>query len=346
MIAEAAKRLVAGEEGAEVVEYLRRELRMSAERGGRTYSVNSLKTYVSHTKSRVVDADCRNPHCDFGPLLAFAEPEVTEFLVAPLKRQLELQRRHRAHPSWSDEAEEALASLRLLPANMDSFHITEREVRQIKRWDKGNMRERMANVVVVDDGEALLARAVEMLRCAKPSDSYVTLLAPLLLVSGRREIEVLNVCSGRAAFEKVGERAVRFTGQCKTKCSEGVAPFIIPLLCEADVFVAALSALREKRGDLSGVNNAQIHVLMNGHFTPAYLTQAFPMLPVGCKWHLLRSLYLQFVNHCFTHTMAVNFLGKQILGHFDEAESLRYVSTRVDGIESLKGTFGRLVASP
>ena len=46
MIAEAAKRLMAGVDGAEVVEFLRRELLSSAEKGRRDYSVNSLKTYV------------------------------------------------------------------------------------------------------------------------------------------------------------------------------------------------------------------------------------------------------------------------------------------------------------
>ena len=40
--------------------------------------------------------------------------------------------------------------------------------------------------------------------------------------------------------------------------------------------------------------------------------------------------------------MAVNFLGKRVLGHFDESESLRYVSTRLDGMEALKGAFGEL----
>ena len=40
--------------------------------------------------------------------------------------------------------------------------------------------------------------------------------------------------------------------------------------------------------------------------------------------------------------MAVNFLGKRILGHFDESESLRYVSTRIDGMDALKGSFGPL----
>jgi len=220
-------------------------------------------------------------------------------------------------------------------------------VRAIKRADKRNLHARMGNVVVIGDGAALLARAEELLRSATPKDGYVALVAPLLLVSGRREIEILNVCTGRASFEKVGERSVLFTGQAKTKCSEGAA-YVIPLLVEAGVFLHAVSALKQKRGDAwKGFSNHAIHQSMSGLFTPAYLRQAFPMLPEeGCKWHLLRSLYLQFVNTCFAHTMAVNFLGKRVLGHFDESESLRYVSTRVDGMEALKGAFGELSLPP
>ena len=84
---------------------------------------------------------------------------------------------------------------------------------------------------MIGDGAALLARAEELLRSATPKEGYVALVAPLLLVSGRREIEILNVCTGRASFEKVGERSVLFTGQAKTKSSEGAA-YVIPLLVE------------------------------------------------------------------------------------------------------------------
>lgn len=348
MITDAAKMLLAGREGSEVVEHLRRQLQASAERGGRPYSVATLKTYVSQTRSKVLVADYRNPRCDFSTLQPFAhEPDVVAFLAAPLRVQLELKRRHRAHPdafpSWPDDAEEALQGLALLPSNMATFKITEREVRAIKLSDRRSLRQRMENVVVVRDGAALLARAEALLRSATPSDGYVCLVAPLLLVSGRREIEVLNVCTGRASFEKVGERTVLFTGQAKTKCSEGAPPYVIPLLIGADAFLHAVSVLRTKRGDAwDGLPNDAIHQSMSGFFSPAYLRQAFPMLPEGCKWHLLRSLYLQCVNTCYEHTMAVNLLAKRVLGHFDETESLRYVSTRVDGMEGLKHAFGEL----
>jgi hypothetical protein len=302
---------------------------------------------VSSAKRLVLEAEFRNPHCDFSPLMAAAGTDASDvavFISAPLKQQLEIQRRHRhrQQPCWSDEAEDALQSTPLLPANMASFHITEREVRSIKRRDKSNLRERMADVTVVADGQALLARATELLRSAAKTDGYGTLLAPLLLASGRREVEILNVCSGRSCFQKVGGRSVLFTGQAKTKCSEGAPAFVIPLLCEADTFLSALTALQAKRGDLSHLDNQQIHTLMNSCFTPSQLHAVFPMLPVGSKWHLLRSLYLQYVHHCYVHPMAVNHLAKRILGHFDEAESLRYVSTRVDGMDAMKGAFGPL----
>ena len=352
MVNAAAKMLLAGEEGADVVDFLRAELAASAERGGRPFSFATLKTYVSHAKARVVAADYRNPECDFSALRPFADEDVAAFLSAPLKQQLELKRRLRAHPdafpSWPEEAIEALQGLELLPRNMNTFKLAEREVRAIKRVDKRNLHARMGNVVVIGDGAALLARAEELLRSATPKEGYVALVAPLLLVSGQREIEILNVCTGRASFEKVGERSVLFTGQAKTKCCEGAPAYAIPLLVEADVFLHALSALKQKRGDAwIGFSNHAIHKSMSGFFTPAYLRQAFPMLPEeGCKWHLLRSLYLQYVNTCFEHTMAVNFLGKRVLGHFDESESLRYVSTRVDGMEALKGAFGELSLPP
>ena len=93
------------------------------------------------------------------------------------------------------------------------------------------------------DGAALLARAEELLRSATPRDGYVALVAPLLLVSGRREIEILNVCTGRASFERVGARSVLFTGQAKTKCCEGAPAYVIPLL---DNIVTFKNRLDEK----------------------------------------------------------------------------------------------------
>ena len=152
---------------------------------------------------------------------------------------------------------------------------------------------------------------------------------------------MLAACAGRSTFTKVGDTTVLFKGQCKTKGGDAEA-YVIPLLCGADVFTKGMDALRRKRGDLTGMTNEEIHKRMTGLFTQASLRQVFPMLPEGCKWHTLRSLYLQYVNVLYTHTMAINRLGKLCLGHFDENESVRYLSTRVDGMDAEKGSFGDL----
>ena len=150
MIAEAAKKLRAGEDGLDVVEFLRVQLQASANRDGKdSYSTNTLKTYVSNVKSMALteyESDCRNPHCDLAALKGVADnadkDDVDAFVVAPLKVQLEIQRRHRANPTWSDEAEDALASLQLVKDSVASFAISKREVRWIKRKDKANMQAR------------------------------------------------------------------------------------------------------------------------------------------------------------------------------------------------------------
>eukprot|EP00966_Prymnesium_polylepis_P212605 4924416-Prymnesium_polylepis.1 len=161
---------------------------------------------------------------------------------------------------------------------MLSFKITEREIRTIKRNAKMNLRERMSNVIVVEDGAALLEQATQILKSATHTDTYAVLLASLCLVSGRRLIEVLNTCSGRSRFEKRGQRSVLFTGQAKTKHTEGGAPYIIPLVCDADDFLHGVACLMRKRGDLSGLTNDEIHIKMNGIFLPENLQRVFPAL--------------------------------------------------------------------
>ena len=81
---------------------------------------------------------------------------------------------------------------------------------------------------------------------------------------------------------------------------------------------------------------------MTGLFTQEALRQVFPRLPGGCKWHTLRSLYLQYVNVLYNHSMAINRLWKLCLGHFDENESVRYLSTRIDRMDAEKGRLGAL----
>ena len=48
------------------------------------------------------------------------------------------------------------------------------------------------------------------------------------------------------------------------------------------------------------------------------------------------------MNTLYIHSVAINRLGKLCLGHFDENESVRYLSTSIDGLEAMKGRLGAL----
>ena len=326
---------MAGEDGAQVVAGFRS-----------LYSVQSLATVVCTLKRRVLAVGYDCPLFDsvkesIAPLRAFAhEPGVAEYLEADLLTQVNHQRAHRSHPSWSAEAEAALAAIKLLPPSIESFRVSQEETVEIKSQKAAALERRLQNVLVVSDAGRLLEQMDALLRAASAGDPYCYLVGALLLASGRREIEIMNVCSGRARFEARGERTVFFTGQAK-KPTESVG-YVVPLLCDSALFLRGLALLQEKRGDVSALDNAQLKRKMNGGLTSIHLRRAFPTLPDAAHYHTLRSLYFHFVDVLYTHTFAYNELARLLLGHGRREESHAYTAVRLDGIDHLKGTFGAL----
>ena len=91
-LAAAARALVEGEPGAEVVRTLQT----------RHTTLHSLQKALSNVRAILVDGGHRPPEYDTAPLRA-AMPDAAEvraFLDAPLREQLKIQRAHRANPTW------------------------------------------------------------------------------------------------------------------------------------------------------------------------------------------------------------------------------------------------------
>ena len=182
---------------------------------------------------------------------------------------------------------------------------------------------------------------MDVLLRATEADPYSHIVAGLLLASGRREIEIMNVCSGRARFEPHGDRSVWFEGQAKKPTTEA-SGYVVPLLCDSGLFFNALEVLKSKRGDVSGLTNAQLKRKMNGNLTSMQLRRAFPTLPDGAHYHTLRSLYFHFVDRLYVHTFAYNELARLLLGHGSRDQSHPYTAVRLEGVDALKGTLGVL----
>eukprot|EP00966_Prymnesium_polylepis_P020806 478859-Prymnesium_polylepis.1 len=84
------------------------------------------------------------------------EPEILAFLTAPLKKQCQIQRDHKIDPTWSEDAEEELANVQLLPKNLEGFHLTKSESVKLKRLKAANLKQKNRSVITVKEGEKVL----------------------------------------------------------------------------------------------------------------------------------------------------------------------------------------------
>jgi hypothetical protein len=281
------------------------------------------------------------------PLSRFVqdEPEILEFFTAPLKKQCQIQKDHEINPTWSEDAEKALANVQLLPPNMKDFHLTKSELVKLKRTKAQNLTEKNRSVITVQEGEKVLRLVTAMLDTSTPSDGYARLLCCLAAVSGRRKTEIL---SPRSEFEAVegSSTMTLFTGQLKTKNEDDDLEYVIPLLCPYQTFKRGLDCLRAKQKDnygledLAALTNEAIGDKYN--FIKRDLSRGAvpPFAPFEIKD--LRSFYAACVFKCYVCPHTFNATACQILGHRDIQESLHYSNVRVEELGALEGSLGPL----
>eukprot|EP00966_Prymnesium_polylepis_P242407 5605874-Prymnesium_polylepis.2 len=323
---EAFERLIRGEKGSDIVKSLRPH-----------FATNTLKRYACELKKRALDAGLRHPEFNDSALRKYENEEgIKQFLDAPIKAQLYLQKRHAKNKSWSKGAERALASLKILPDNLKSLKVTKGETDKIKRDQRATRRHKLLNVVRVHLADQLLQLAQTTLENASVNNTYVELCCSLAIVSGRRSTELLNQ---RSSFSQNGKWTCWFEGQLK-KPPGAPNAYSIPLLVKPATFINAMAILRQKQGQIGDLTNEEVSALYNGSFKPERMARFMPILH---KFHFTRTLYAQFVHHLFDHTIAYNALLCSILGHDHEKESIEYSSATLEDIDHLKRSYGPLV---
>ena len=129
----------------------------------------------------------------------------------------------------------------------------------------------------------------------------------------------------------------------------------MPILCPYEVFANGLKALRLKQGAKQSKNvqdltpkqitkryAGQIRTALKGTVKPPRKREIL-LIPVSCKVHDLRALYMSFVYECFTWMDDTFQRGAmRILGHSCLQESLSYGRIRLSEAEALRGKFGDL----
>ena len=144
------------------------------------------------------------------------------------------------------------------------------------------------------------------------TDSYIDITLGLMILTGRRPIEILKT----ATFTKVEEPYhVCFEGQAKTRGREdGDRPYNIPVLTNVDIVLNALERLRVLR-DFSEVDHREIHNRVSKTLNEKFKRHYGKLLP-QCKPTHVRSLYALISYQVFSsERRSFDSYAASILGH-------------------------------
>ena len=295
--------------GEEVMEWLRSKCSTTA----------SLSCTMSRIRGEYMKA-VPVPPCVEEAMSPFrgAEKGVASFLSLSLSEMVKTQREHRSSPEWSEAAEEALASLKLLPPNVEEMKLSHRELVSLKRRREETVLHKQEQLCHVRGAAAWLHHAIALARTSTPDMPFPRLAIPLLLLSGRRTTELMN---GRSSFLPLGRATTCFfSGQIKKRGQDG-GGYEIPLLCDYSIFVNALAVLRSKQG-----GEVLDSVECNNRYAQALRAGVGTVFPFAACPHTLRAVYASFCYHLYSSEVTFNRAAMRILGHEKLEVSLSYNS--------------------
>lgn len=300
----------------------------------------SLLNYVSRVRRMVLDADDpRRFHPDRAAALAAFRRRLggtdvdaqcrargLDFLASSLQRQRKIARLHRkralcmGHP----EVDELFRQIRLLPANMDSFHVPAAVADSCRRQGVRRTIRKNEGVLLVPEASAHLDRAVALLDTCSMRTSVSAIGFALLLVSGRRMAEIFN---GRSRFSAgPNAQSAIFDGQLKR---DDPQPYAIPLLCTFASFSRGWAVLLEKLGD-ARLSNNEVHTRYASNLNRAIKRKLFvpDASSHDCRRFYIRAVYEGYAYESET-SYTFNRVAMAFLGHSSLEESLKYNTVRL-----------------
>lgn len=345
VINEIAQKLVNGTRGDMAMQELR----------DRGYRLSSLNSISSRIRSAVL-ASCEPP--DYSTLQAQAalEHTVTAFLAMSKSDQLSVQRSvasGTASEPWSDAARQALLRLRFLPANMDSFKLTQAEYVDLKRArEMAQLKKNVAGTIAVPNPAALLDQLTTLLETATAQRSLPELAFPILLATGRRLSAVMSF--GSTWQPHPNPTYATFSGILKKRgASSRTAD--IPLLVPFATLEIGIRALRERQ-TLNAATRRKGHlpraigctVDIKKRYSPSFnralkAGRAMPLLPKCKEVKDLRAMYASFIYLLYESPSTLAGTCLTALVHTALKDSLSYNHIKVADDPSLRGKCGKLI---
>jgi len=230
-----------------------------------------------------------------------------------------------------EELNNIMRTFKLLPDNMISFKMNNEDSLNSGKHKKIALLQRNRFSINIVNAEHLLQIQIDILQ--NGSKNKVDEILALLLVSGRRETEILN---GKSVFEQIPNMPyhVNFTGVLKKKTNPlldtAQIKITIPLLCNSSVFILAFNRMRlSQNNDIADMNNKQISARYCSQLNAAG-KKKFPMIN---KIHDLRGVYIKYIDKIFSHQCAFPFLCMLCLGHDAIEDSLHYQKINISNME-------------
>jgi len=252
-----ADALVDGATGAEVVQRIREEGCTNEALLNSIYIVRGLVICSKNVRNM-------HPRRDetLDTLLALADKDgvgddcrrqAQAFADGTLQEQLSTQNEYKRLAFFPGhlELDDAMRGVRLLNDNMNDFHASTQENLDFRRRGQERIDYKNTHMITIPGASAYLRRAEAILRGgegAYKTPPMSTLLFALLLVTGRRITEILNVRSEFHEGSNGNEMSAIFGGQLKKRKKTNRVAFEIPLLVTFNLFRQGLDALRARQG--------------------------------------------------------------------------------------------------
>lgn len=344
-IEQQAELLIEGTEGSIVVENLRAHYP----------NFHTFEKTVSKVRRHVLEQDVRHTEYSHDLETAWdivhketntswkdeASNLLRRFEELSLAQQYDALRTRDSFVKDFDQLNKHMATFRLVPDNLKTFQLTREEMEKCKEGKRKTLLKRNKQALFVEHATELLQQQLHVL--TNGDTSFPVQVLALLFVSGRRECEILN---GRSVFEPINNYPyhVYFTGVLKKKTKyleeeEAHRTVVIPLLCNATLFLSALARLRARqKPDVPRLTNTQVTQRYSGGLSNAQ-KECFPFLS---KVHDLRGVYVRYVDVMFEHRSAFPLVCMCALSHDVIQECLHYSSIRIQRYEQLVHTCGNL----
>ena len=344
MLQWAVNELVKGRDGKDVLDEMKLMYERSATRKHDEWKVTAKNAAICKVRKLIIGGGHRSSDFDPSPLRAFEEgnAEIKAFLSAPLKDQVEIQKQHKTTPTWTEREEDALRKIDLLPSNMKTFKLSTEDNIMMRRNTADGVKRKNESVLIIDQPVKLLQAAREIVKNASSNTTVAPLSLALLLLSGRRFTEILNM---RSVFERTDSAYhTIFHGQLKKKGASS-APYVIPLLIPFEEWMSGLSTLREiqkrtKKKPVEQLTMQKVQERYQGFVQRAMKRGVLPFMTKGAHIHDLRATYASLVFEMFECKCTFQRTAMDILGHCEIADSLSYGHVRIENGEELRNTLG------